>query len=319
MHLGMIHSGGGQSGRLVAVAVLLAFVSCSDGAVQRTLSTVTDSAGIPIAYTRIGQDAAVCRVSEEVFRIGSDDGSEGALFGVNGVISLGDGRVAVVNRGTSQIKLFSPQGGWLGAFGRQGGGPDEFKNLWSIHLRGQDTLVVADYRPWRFSFFMPAGQLVRRVELKPAVIERPDFAMPLAAGAGFMMEEPLFQVQDQMVDRVVPLYLYGEDGALADTLGEFWLDEFGTLVKEIRYVGNPIFGARASFSYLGDDLILYGTGRYEQLEIWATTGELQRIIRWQSRDRTVSPGDADEWRRQRRQQIFLATTTSLSRKAGTSG
>ena len=37
-----------------------------------------------------------------------------------------------------------------GVLGRQGQGPEEFENLWSVHVRGADTLVVADYRPWRW-------------------------------------------------------------------------------------------------------------------------------------------------------------------------
>jgi hypothetical protein len=54
---------------------------------------------------------------------------------------------------------------------------------------------------------------------------------------------------------------------------------------------------------LRDDLILYATGRYEQLEIWSVAGELEGIVRWQSRDRAVGPNDADEWRRQTRAEI----------------
>ena len=58
-----------------------------------------------------------------------------------------------------------------------------------------------------------------------------------------------------------------------------------------------------SFSHLRDDLILYGTGRYEQLEIWNIAGELQGIVRWEARGRGVAPTDADVWRRQRRKDI----------------
>jgi len=139
--------------------------------------------------------------------------------------------------------------------------------------------------------------------LKPAVIERPDFAIPLGAGVGFAMEEPSFQAQDEMVDRVVPLRLYGENGEVTGDAGDFWLDRFGYLAREIGYVGSPIFGAKASFAHLRDDLILYGTGRHEQLEIWSIAGELQGIIRWESREREVAPDDADVWRRQRRREI----------------
>lgn len=285
-------------------AAAVAFNGCSDGGTRTTRSTTTDSAGIAIVFTRIGGNAPECRVGEEVVRIGSVDDVDGsALFGVNGAVILADGRVAIVNRGTSQIKVFSSAGEFVTQFGRQGGGPDEFRNLWSVHLRGGDTLVVGDYRPWRFTFFTPSGELLRRVALQPPEIERPDYASPLSAGAGFMMEEPSFQVQDRMVDRIVPLHLFGEDGESDGMVGEFWMDEFGYLAPEIGYVGRPIFGARATFTALDDSLILYGTGRHEQLEIWSRDGSLRRIIRWTARDRAVAAGDADAWRSQRWREI----------------
>ncbi len=290
--------------RLIAgVLLALAIASCAGAAVENhTTVEVSDSAGVSIVSVRIAEDAQTCEVSGETLRIGAVDEAQGtALYLVNGAVFLSDGRIAVVNRGTSQVKVFSPAGDLLSEFGRQGQGPGEFKNLWSVHVRGVDTLVVGDYRPWRFSFFTPEGELLRRVELKPAVIERPDFAIPLEIGAGFVMEEPSFQVQDEWVDRVVPLRVYGEDGEVTGTVGDFWMDRVGYQSKEIGYVGNPIFGARASFSHLRDDLVLYGTGRYEQLEIWNIAGELQGIVRWKSREREVPPTDVDVWRRQRRE------------------
>lgn len=282
--------------------------SCSQGALERrTTVEFSDSAGIPIADTRIAGDAPTCEVSHETVMIGAVEGTEGTegtpLFGVNGAALLDDGRLVVVNRGSSELMVFSLSGELLSAFGRRGGGPGEFKNLWSVHVRAGDTLVVGDYRPWRFSFFTPEGEFLRSIELKPPEIERPDFAIPLGNGAGFVMEEPLFETQREWVDRVVPLRAYGEDGEFAWTVGEFWLDRWGYLSEELGYVGNPIFGAKATFSHLRDDLILYGTGQFEQLEIWNLSGELKGIVRWESRGRAVESGDADLWRHQRREEI----------------
>lgn len=287
---------------IAGVLGALAIASCSGAAVEdRTTVEVTDSAGVSIVFARIVEDAQTCEVTGETLRIGAVDDTHGtALYLVNGAAFLGDGRIAVVNRGTSQVKVFSSAGNLLTEFGRQGPGPGEFKNLWSVHVRGADTLVVGDYRPWRFSFFTPEGEFLRQVVLQPPGFERPDFAIPLASGAGFVMEEPSFRTQDEWVDRVAPLRVYAEDGEVAGTVGDFWLERRGYQSKEMGYVGNPIFGARASFSHLRDDLVLYATGRSEQLEIWNTAGELQGIVRWTSREREVIPADTDVWRRQRR-------------------
>lgn len=166
--------------------------------------------------------------------------------------------------------------------------------------------MVGDYRPWRFSFFTPEGEWIRQVELNPPVIRSPDFAIPLAAGTGFVVEETSFQYPDEMADRVAPQLAYGEDGEHTGIVGHFWLER-GFLSRETGYIGYPIFGAKASFSHLRGDWILYAAGRDERLEIWSVAGELQGIVRWQARGRDVEPAEADVWRRQSRE-AFEART-----------
>lgn len=279
------------------------FTGCGGESPDPAGSEVTDSAGVRIVDTRIGETAARCAVSE-VFRIGSlEDDAEGALFAVNDAVQLDDGRIVVVNRGTAELKIFSPEGELVGRFGREGDGPGEFRNLWSVDLRAGDTLVVGDYRPWRFSFFTPEGEFLRSVQLQPDMIERPDFALALPSGHGFVVEDPAWETQDEFTDRVVPLWRYGEDGVLADTVGLFWMDRYGYLSQEIGYVGNPIFGARARFAHLRDDLVVYGAGRHEQLEIWTTGGELRTLVRWTARDRGVTPDETERWRTRRIRQV----------------
>jgi len=293
MSLGMV--------RACALAALIGGIAaaCSDDQVSDASRTVqTDSADVRISTSVISSDAPVCDLSEAL-RIGSLDGESGVpLFGVNGIAPLPDGRLAVLNRGTSQILVVSDAGELLHEFGREGDGPSEFKELWSIHVRPPDTLIVGDLRPWRFTFFSPEGDFIRRVNLTPAEIERPDFALPLTSGRGFMMEEPSYEVGVDMEDRVVPVHLYTEAGDSSGSLGDFWLDEFGYLSREIRYVGNPVFGARARFAVLPEGRVLYATGRHEQLEVWGADDGLERIVRWEARSREVEAGAADLWRQQ---------------------
>jgi hypothetical protein len=90
---------------------------------------------------------------------------------------------------------------------------------------------------------------------------------------------------------------------LRGDVGPFWLDEFGYLARDIGYVGNPIFGAKASFVPVGEEQFLYAAGRHEQLEIWSRDGNLRRIVRWHARDRSIGADDAEVWRRKRREEI----------------
>ena len=110
---------------------------------------MSDSAGVSLA-TSIVSDAAPTGDATGSLRVGSLDGESGIpLYGVNGASLLEDGRIAVLNRGTSEVLVISPTGDLLSRFGREGDGPSEFKNLWSVHVRPPDTLVVGDYRPRR--------------------------------------------------------------------------------------------------------------------------------------------------------------------------
>ena len=166
----------------------LLVLGCGQGETVVT-SQVVDSAGITITYTPVDTLGPVCPTEEDL-RIGSVEGdSTTQLFGAWAATRLRDGSIAVLNRGTSQVKVFSPDGELVRQFGRQGGGPGEFRSnlFWALFLRA-DTLVVPDYRPWRFSFFLSDGTFIRSVELSPDIIERPDVAFPLPAGDGFLVE-----------------------------------------------------------------------------------------------------------------------------------
>lgn len=59
-----------------------------------------------------------------------DDGTPATEFaGVVAVARLSNGRVAVVNRGTTDIRIFDAQARHIATFGRTGGGPGEFRRL----------------------------------------------------------------------------------------------------------------------------------------------------------------------------------------------
>jgi hypothetical protein len=281
------------------LAVILLVTACTERSPEPETTQVTDSAGIRIAFTRINDGSAACDVSAETLRIGSVEGDEATLlFWLSDAARLSDGRIVAVNRGSAEVKVFSPEGDLLTRFGGEGEGPGEFKNLWSVDVRAGDTLVVADYRPWRFSFFTPDGEFLRSFEAQPAIIERPDVVIVLPSGDGFLIGEACCHPERGFTDRSVALRSYAPDGSLSDTLGVFWYDTFGWLSQELRYLGSPIFGPSSTLAHLRDDLMVYAPGREEQAEIWGTDGGLRSIIRWHARDREVGPGDADEWKRQ---------------------
>jgi hypothetical protein len=78
---------------------------------------------------------------------------------VYGAARLSDGRIAVANAGSHEIRLFSSRGAFQRALGREGSGPGEFDFLWAL-ARTADTLIGID-ATGRTQVFAPDGQLVR--------------------------------------------------------------------------------------------------------------------------------------------------------------
>lgn len=107
--------------------------------------------------------------------IGSDPSDiPTALYRVQAVRRLSDGRIAVANSGTNEIRFFGSDGGYLATFGRRGSGPDEFQNLSDVYRVDGDTLLAFDGFPTRILAIAPDGDFVETL-----TIQR-DAAGPLA-------------------------------------------------------------------------------------------------------------------------------------------
>ena len=73
-----------------------------------------------------------------------DDGTPAKEFvRIVGIARLSNGRIAIANRGTNDIRIFDAQGRYLATFGRTGEGPGEFRRLEMIAYSG-DTVWFHD-------------------------------------------------------------------------------------------------------------------------------------------------------------------------------
>ena len=132
------------AGLLALVALHGACASPGDSSSAIAFST-EDSAGVRIARNE-GDPARLDSMRlelVEVLRIGVVDGEEPYQFDqVNGVTVTDDGRIFVVNGGTSTIRVFDANGQFLREFGGKGGGPAEFRFLGDVIVHG-DTVAAA--------------------------------------------------------------------------------------------------------------------------------------------------------------------------------
>jgi len=141
-----------------------------------------DSAGVRlVSYPRSAKPRATWSLSAQpLLEIGATDDAASEFTAVRGVVRLADGRVAVANGGSNEIRLFSREGQFLRSLGRPGSGPGEFRRIIRLLQRG-DTLVGVDADS-RAHVFEPGGRLVR--SLRPARREGSRNPQRIGLGAG---------------------------------------------------------------------------------------------------------------------------------------
>jgi hypothetical protein len=139
--------------------LLLVVAACGPGNPSEIQTEFTDSAGVTIAESsslpEAGAGGWALSQSPEL-SIGSVEGNpDYEFYRVTGAVKLFDGRIAVSDNGTHQLRIYDPDGTHFASFGRQGEGPGEFIHIQVMGTIGSDTLVVLDGRQRRTSRFHP--------------------------------------------------------------------------------------------------------------------------------------------------------------------
>jgi hypothetical protein len=249
-------------------------------------SIVRDSAGITIVendHTRPAlSEVAVWKVSAEpTVRIGTVSGdSTQQLFQVSHSRRLADGRIAVVNSGSAEVRLFDSAGRYLNAIGGRGEGPGEFRAPWAVHqIQGDSVLVIDLYR--EISIFDADGKFARRF-----LPERPEgfvlgegFEPVGAFGDGSLLFRSHYREQGEGLRRTrIQMIRTLLDGSFGGSLGDF---DDQTIMSGVMYMFGP--WAREAPT---DSTMWYGPGdRFEIREI-AFDGTVRRLIRL---DRPATP------------------------------
>lgn len=260
---------------------------------------VRDSAGIKIIENPPLASDAVCTIAPEPrVDIGVASGlPEYQLHRVFDAATLSDGRFTVVNGGSGEIRIYDRDGRHRSSFGREGGGPGEFRNLFQIWVMRGDTLLIGDYRPWRFSFFTPEGTFVRSVEPRPPYINPPTTMGVLEDGSYILGVECCDDASaGGFEERHVHLVRHARTGETMDTIGIYSNGRWGPLgPPELNFVGFPLFEPVARVA-VGADRIVAGRGRIRELEVMSADGSLTRLIRWAGEDRRVPDEEVDLYR-----------------------
>lgn len=94
-------------------------------------------------------------------RVGGGQEPGEALDRVYGGVLRSDGSMVIGNSGTSQLRIYGPDGRLTASAGRRGAGPGEFGSInWMGVLPG-DSVIAFDLRHQRFSVWTPEGTFAR--------------------------------------------------------------------------------------------------------------------------------------------------------------
>lgn len=161
--------------------------------------------------------------SEPVVRIGAVAGDAPYLFsGVVYSARLSDGRVVVVDSRSAEVRLFNPEGRFLGRQGGRGAGPGEFRHFSFVDLVPGDTLLIYDGVNRRITRIPPGGALVQSplTIAPPATGRRGEFLGGIADGL-YAVEIISTDVATAMSDTVreqVIVLAVDQTGVARDTL-----------------------------------------------------------------------------------------------------
>jgi hypothetical protein len=279
--------------------IALATIGCGDQATTRGF-TVRDSLGVQVAensHAAWDSTNAWSLAPQPSVTIGVEDGDSSYLFyGVVGSQRLSDGRLAVADYGSHEIRVYDSTGQFLLSAGRQGDGPGEYRFMSLFWRLPGDTLVVSSSRG--LTMFNSQGSYVGSIQLDATpegsiaqgVAQLRDgtvLAVTSSTSSGSQEGSPL-------VEPMLHFHSYAATGRYERMLdsvpaGPLWRPEGSRGPRRIPFHTYP--GRTA----VGDRFYI-AQGDEAEIGIWSRSGVLERVIRWIPPDRTVTPDIIDRHR-----------------------
>ena len=153
----------------VFCGLLLGTACVGDAEPAAATFAVLDSSGVRIVENARGMwdDEAAWRIAPVPrIQIGVASGDEGQLLSeVVGAVKLSDGRIVIGDGASRSLKLYSPDGTFLGHAGRVGEGPGEYSEISRIAVGWGDSLIVMDQGLQRFTMLDSDGIFARSTQL----------------------------------------------------------------------------------------------------------------------------------------------------------
>lgn len=267
---------------------------------------VRDSAGIVIVENTSpawGEGEGWFLSDEPSLTIGETEGTEEyELYNVISAFRVSGGEIVVACRGTNELRFFDSAGSYLRAVGREGGGPGEFRNMFSMWRMGSDSLAVFEYGNARVSVLSDDGQFGRVIKFdqvpgRPTPIPVGPFSDGSFLGRAHMLgdEEP---VSEEIHRGTVLFVRWSGEGELLDTeVSRPDGERYHGTVSGRSIMRSPPF-SREFGVVASADAWYYGSMDRFEIEEYSPEGDLRRIFRREVENRPVTPeleGELRDW------------------------
>ncbi len=260
--------------------------------------TERDSAGVVIALTtepawERGGGAPWSVASEPALDLArTGTGPEHEFYRVAGALRLSDGRIAVADGGSDQIRLYTPDGAFISAVGREGEGPGEFRQISGFERLPGDSLLVHDW-PAHVTILAPDLELVRTFDLPPTAREISVLDDGTLVAELIYASVVEYEGGERLLRVPTPVVRFDPDGALRDTLavapgGEDYIAVTPTGGASVA----PIF-ARNSVIVARDRAIYVGSSDSLSYRVLSPLGKVERIVRVPGYDLTLSGAEIE--------------------------
>ena len=319
-------SGGlGRRGTLAGLlaAGATALIGCAgDGGAKAGAATTRDSAGVKIvenAGPAWGSGQGWKVVDSPLVDVGSKGGEAVyELDQVRGPVRLADGRLAIANAATSEVRLYDASGKHVRSVGRSGSGPGEFQQIAGIWRGPGDSLWVSDLLVRRMTVLDSAAAVGRSYTLGAQGGQivptngKVDFAVPtgLFADGSVLGVSQTFTINQQrqgVYRDSVSVIRYGPDGAVQDTLGRFP----GAEMEQIQMnIGPQSISAPTPVPLGKQTAVAVGTSRVFvvqnnawEVELRGLDGSLQILTRSPAKAGSITPSDVAAHRKELLEQM----------------
>jgi hypothetical protein len=289
------HSVAWIAAAIVVVATLTACGEASDTAWQ---GTVRDSAGITVVSNTAGSiwGSDDAWIVEEELRIGTAEGEPELMFGQIVGVDVGlDGRVYVMDQQAHEVRVFSPDGHFLTAMGKAGGGPGELsQNAGPVFITPGDTVVVPDIMLQRITLYTAAGEPAGSVPLSLAD------GIPtrwLKAANHDLVQQSMIMAMPGQADVQPRNLILRRDprGSVLDTLLVMPAGE------SVDFSGGQprmtLFAPEPTWALAADDRVIHGNSAEYRFRVNSLDGDVERIVEKRAERRPLTAGDQEEFRR----------------------